>query len=645
MQTIIAASMTLFMGQTYHGTWNHVNWSGWQSPFSGEKPIVDCSPPLVYTAAMEMARSSYITKMFLLLALVMTLVTLLVGTAVLSYLYRTVEQEVIEHNRSLQKYATDSSAQTVNRLVSLAQETSYDSVFIQHLYAYRNGDEPTFEETVSSYLDSKAASNIWVTYPEANLISLHLLYDTGKTLKKISPPYADTTILDQLSETDRLSRQAPTIFSMQEHPGKRGVQQYSFSIGNPISDPVNGDFYGYIVLDVSEKVLYDSYKDLQSESKMFVITDAAGAVLSAKDKTLIGTTFLDPGLAGLGQRASGYMKTGDGKAILFYQQIGGTEWYLVQKSDIAVVMASLKTMELFIGMLFSISILAMLFIISRFRHQTAKPITNMNLMLDTVASGDLSVRAEGHGNDEFGQMATSFNAMVGKLEELLETVTETEKAKRLAELDFLRAQINPHFIYNTLSSIRFSIEMGKAENASEMLYHFTKLLRSTLNRSDQFISLREEMTIIDYYEKVQSFRYPDEFVLHKDLEEGTLGYEVPSFILQPLVENAIFHNEGLDHVNIITIRSRRMGQDLCITIEDNGFGMNADDAKTLLDKKATLNKVGLQNVQERIRLNYGPAYGLTIHSKEHEGTAILIHIPARNHTEREETTHDEHPGS
>lgn len=622
-------------------------------PFSREhrfiiplhNPITDSCPSLVYTAPMKMARSSYITKMFILLALVMTLVTLLMGGTVLFYLYRTVEQEVIGYNRSLQKYATDSSAQTMNRLISLTQEVSYDSVLIEKLYAHKNKQKAAFEEEISTYLGNKVNNTIWVTYPESNLITLHVLYESEQSFHKISPRYTENAVLPSLLESGKLSSSAPTILPMIEHPGRRGVQQFSFCISNPLIDPVNGDFYGYVILDVSEKVLYDSYKDLQSESKIFVIVDEQGTVLSAKDKTLIGTHFLDANPAGLGQRASGYVRSQDKQAMLFYQQIGGSDWYLVQQSNIAVVMASLKKMQWFIIILFFISILTMLYIISRFRHQTAKPIIGMNTMLDTVASGDLNVRATVHTNDEFGQMAASFNTMVDKINNLLATITETEKAKRLAELDFLRAQIHPHFIYNTLSSIRFSIDMGKTENASEMLFHFTKLLRATLNRSDQFISLSEEIAIIDHYVKVQSYRYPDGFILQKELQKETLDLEIPSFILQPLVENAIFHNEGLDHINIITLRTKREGQILHITIEDSGFGMKEDEAQTALAKNATLNKVGLHNVQERIQLNYGTAFGLSITSKEHEGTTIHITIPARVYNELEKTHHVEHPCS
>ena len=589
-----------------------------------------------------MARTSYITKMFLLLALLMTVLTLLIGGAISWYLSQTIEREVIDYNRYLQKLATDSSSQTINRLISLAREVSYDSYLVDRLYAYRKDtiDFPLIE--LAQYLEEKATKNIWVTFPDSNLITLYLLYQENQKSLVVAPRYADTTITMVRASYENLSTQMPTIFPIYEHPGKRGVQQFSFQIASPIIDPINNDLYGYILLDVSEKVLYDSYKEFQSESKMFVITDQEGKILSSKTKSMIGSTFLNSFDALLGQRASGYLKDDEQKAILFYQQIGGSDWYLVQKTDMKVMLASLQRMQVFITLLFVLSIVAMLFILAQFRRKTAQPVIRMNSMLDAVAGGDLSVRLLIPSKDEFGKMAQSFNTMVEEIDNLLETVTETEKAKRFAELDFLRAQINPHFIYNTLSSIRFSIEMNKTQNAREMLFHFTKLLRATLGRSDQFISLKEEMVIIDHYVNLQAYRYPGGFKLEKELDEQTLSYEVPSFILQPLVENAIFHNEGLSRVNIITIRTELKEGRLFIWVQDSGMGMNLHTVLEERTHKGSLNKVGLQNIDDRIQLNYGSEYGLHIESKEQVGTSILITIPARIYTGKEEPFNDKH---
>lgn len=592
---------------------------------------------------MKKARPSFITKTFLQLALLMTVLTLLLGVSISVYLYKTVETETIDYNKSLQKFATDSSSKTINRLISLAKEASYDSNLINILYAYKNTVQPFPEQQIAKYLSSKVNNNIWVTSPESNLITLYLLYGEKDSFIPVSPQYADSTILSQPSLMEKLDKTGPTILPLYEHPLTHGVQQFTFQIANPIIDPVNGDMYGYIILDVSEKVLYDSYKDVQSPTKGFAITDSNGTILSAKDKTTIGHTYLPADEAELGKRASGFLKSQKEAAMIFYQQIGGTQWYLVQKADIKVLLASLTTMQIFIIGLFFVSITIILFILAQFRLRLAKPIIDMNTMLDTVATGDLSVRSEIATDDEFGKMAQSFNTMVEEIENLLLAIKDTEKAKRLAELDFLRAQINPHFIYNTLSSIRFSIEMQQGEKAAEMIFHFSRLLRSTLSRSHQFIPLKEEITIIEYYAELQKYRYPDGFVIHYDLAPDTFDCEVPSFILQPLVENAIFHNEGLPRMNTILITSSIVDNRLNITVEDSGFGLKTNNPSELLSKPGSLNHVGLHNVHERIQLNYGMEYGLTITSEKDMGTTIVVSLPSRIYSQ-EGGADDQHPG-
>jgi two-component system sensor histidine kinase YesM len=177
--------------------------------------------------------------------------------------------------------------------------------------------------------------------------------------------------------------------------------------------------------------------------------------------------------------------------------------------------------------------------------------------------------------------------------------------------------------------------MDKTSQAGEMLFHFSKLLRATLSRSDQFVTLREEIETIGDYVQLQKLRYPDGFEIQYQIGEHTWDCEIPSFILQPLVENAIFHNEGLTTVNTITISSELnanesdIGTIVEIMVRDEGIGMDAECIQAVLQPALPMNRIGLQNVQERIKLNYGSQFGLTIQSKPNLGTDIIIRLPAR----------------
>ncbi|MPN25996.1 Sensor histidine kinase YpdA [bioreactor metagenome] len=218
--------------------------------------------------------------------------------------------------------------------------------------------------------------------------------------------------------------------------------------------------------------------------------------------------------------------------------------------------------------------------------------------------------------------------MVNQLSASIENIKESEKQKRIAELSFLQAQINPHFLYNTLSGIRFLISMGKNEEAEDMLYRFTKLLRSILPKASEMITLREEIENIKNYGELQQMRYPNSFVIEYDIDEKILDFKVPSFVLQPILENAILYSmEKENNIGNIRVTAFEENEYIKIIIEDNGIGMSKDKLTNVLNKGASINSIGVINVHERIQLNYGMKYGLKIDSIEGKGTKVIFMLP------------------
>ena len=225
--------------------------------------------------------------------------------------------------------------------------------------------------------------------------------------------------------------------------------------------------------------------------------------------------------------------------------------------------------------------------------------------------------------------------MVDRLEKQVEEIRAIDHKKHLLELDFLQAQINPHFIYNTLSSIRFYVEMGKNEEAEDMLIDFSKILRKTLSRTEQLITLREEIETLRHYVNLQRARYREKVEVEFAVEENTLPALVPDFILQPIVENAIFYSLKEEKVCHIRIKSYLDGTDLCVSVKDDGIGMNEEKINTVLNKDMNMNKVGLKNVNERLKLNYGDDYGLKIISEEGKGTEVVLVMPSTAERKRQ----------
>ena len=141
-----------------------------------------------------------------------------------------------------------------------------------------------------------------------------------------------------------------------------------------------------------------------------------------------------------------------------------------------------------------------------------------------------------------GQLALSFDHMAQRTQSLIRSIGDKERLKRKAELDFLQAQINPHFIYNTLSSVRFMVAMGKNDEAEEMLIRFVKMMRYITDKTDKLVPLTEEVEQIQNYAEILRYRYPDSFSIAYDIDPAAGARQIPSFILQPTIENAVYHN-------------------------------------------------------------------------------------------------------
>ena len=322
--------------------------------------------------------------------------------------------------------------------------------------------------------------------------------------------------------------------------------------------------------------------------------------------------------------------------MYFYENILGTDWYLMERINVHEIWATLDRTGYFSLLLIAAFVLCLYPLTIFSRKRIIKPVDKIKDKMSQVAEGrfDVRISSQERGKGEFAEIADSFNYMVDRLEKQVEGIRAMDRKKHLLELDFLQAQINPHFIYNTLSSIRFYVEMGKNEEAEDMLIDFSKILRKTLSRTEQFITLREEMETLRHYVNLQKARYRERVEVVFDVEESTLPALVPDFILQPIVENAIFYSLKEDKVCHIRIKSYMDQGNLCVSVKDDGVGMDAEKISTVLNKDMNINKVGIKNVNERLKLNFGDVYGLKIISEEGRGTEVILVMPSTTERKR-----------
>ena len=265
------------------------------------------------------------------------------------------------------------------------------------------------------------------------------------------------------------------------------------------------------------------------------------------------------------------------------------------------------------------------------------PIKKLHDVTTTIARQDLEMLVRSDNSDEIADLGASFNVMVGKIKELLDAKIKEHENLKKAELRALQAQINPHFLYNTLDAIIWMAEAKKSEQVVELVSVLSRFFRITLSKGKDWITVREEIEHVESYLAIQKVRYRDILDYRIDVPDNLRDGGILKLTLQPLVENALYHGiKNKRNGGTIIVRVQQFDDELLqIQIEDNGIGMTQErltQIRALLegdssDEVISENGYGVNNVNQRIKLYYGKAYGLTIESEYMHGACVSVVIP------------------
>ena len=251
-----------------------------------------------------------------------------------------------------------------------------------------------------------------------------------------------------------------------------------------------------------------------------------------------------------------------------------------------------------------------------------------------IADNDFSYDPEiEKAGGELGQIGHTVNEMTMSIENLLQTTEQSYEQRRKIEIQLLQSQVNPHFLYNTLDSIRWMAVIQKSLGIESMTRSMSNLLKNIAKGTQDKITLEEELALLHDYVEIQSVRYMEAFTFCDRVPKELYCYRIIKLTLQPLVENAIFHGiEPTGENGTITVTGREEGSDLVLCVTDDGAGITPDVLPTLLSEDrprshAALNGIGVCNVHKRLQMLYGEAYGLTIESEPGSGTCVTVRVP------------------
>ena len=359
------------------------------------------------------------------------------------------------------------------------------------------------------------------------------------------------------------------------------------------------------------------------------LMDQSGGILYHPQQQLIYSRLKEEDTAALAARSDGVYS--ESNVIYAIKTVEGSPWRVVGVSYVDELVTSNVGEVTRILVLSALAVLlaALLssIVISRALSRPLKGLSGA--MRQFEKSADRFTYAPVGGAREVQALSESFGHMVVKIQQLMDTVRREEINLRKTELKALQAQINPHFLYNTLDSISWMCEQGRNAEAVQMVNALAQLFRISISKGHELIPIRSELRHAESYLKIQQHRYKNQFSYRFDVDEGCLDFLCNKITLQPIIENAIYHGiNGLVDEGEIVITLRAEGTDVVFTVADNGVGMDQAQIEAILRKERSDHTgIGIKNVNDRLKIYFGEGYGITIRSEPDEGAVVTIRMP------------------
>ena len=319
--------------------------------------------------------------------------------------------------------------------------------------------------------------------------------------------------------------------------------------------------------------------------------------------------------------------------------VGYTGWKLVGVIKGTGISLNMLKTRLFIVFVILLIIFIVIIINSYISFRVTNPIRELEKSVKALEEGNLDADIYMGGSYEVQHLGKSVQDMKFRIKGLMQDIVNEHEEKRKSEFDSLQAQINPHFLYNTLDIIVWQIENEKQSEAVHTVTALARFFRLSLGKGKNIVTVKDEIDHVKNYLMIQHMRFKNKFDYEFDIAEDVLELPSLKLMLQPLVENAIYHGmEFMDGDGMIMVKAWRKEDELYLSVADNGLGMTEDKVEMILTGKSTSGNgrgsgIGVKNVNERIKLYFGEAYGLTIDSEPDEGTTVIIHLPAKDEKE------------
>jgi two-component system sensor histidine kinase YesM len=468
------------------------------------------------------------------------------------------------------------------------------------------------------------------------------LYDLDGNLLATAPPALSKPGVDvrqsqwfqkALNRTENLHFATPEIQNLFVNAEHRYIRVISLSSAVEITSG-KSTMGGVLLIDLKYNSLTELFDHMSLANGGYLyLMDANGELIYHPEQQLIASGLAkENNLVAATYDDGGHQETFNGEPrSIIVRTVGYTGWRIVGViPQQGIVLNQLDNVLIIIAiflMLFDIVILINSFISTKL----TAPIKHLEESVQTLEYGDASKAIYQGGSYEIRHLGASIQGMVDQLQQLTDDIVREHEQKQKSELDALQSQINPHFLYNALDIIVWMIEREQPREAVNIVTALARLFRISLSRGKNIIPVRDELEHVQNYLTIQTMRYKNKFSYVIEMDDEVKDLAIIKLVVQPLVENAIYHGmDFMDGDGMITISARIVGDELHLTVADNGLGMKPEVVERLLVENTPVSKgsgVGLKNVNERIKLYFGDRYGVLIKSEPDEGTCITLVLP------------------
>lgn len=466
-----------------------------------------------------------------------------------------------------------------------------------------------------------------ITGGKMQSVQLHLVTPTGYILHSTT---GQTGVPDNVRSYWGILRELQEAHGTVFYSGLYGGDNYGLTMGLPVL----GDekVVGYAMLCLTESAFNQTLDAYNTQMPLDYILLDEKQYLVLDNVNDQREMFLPLEFRNLIQ--PGQCSTFDsdvGQMLLSAEPVGSTGLTIAATVSVGLVVSNNQSLMAFMILLCLVVLVITLTTSRQLARGVVQPIQIMCDTIDEIEKGNMDARVPELGDNELGTMARGFNLMVQQLDEQFRTNLERQDRLRIAEFKNLQAQIAPHFLYNTLESIKILARLGMTDEVVMVVSKLGILLRSGMVFKREMIPLRDEMRVVDSYIAIQQVRYEGKFTYAADISPELMECMVPNLVVQPLVENAIVHGiEAKVGSGELKLTGWLDGKDIYIEIYDNGGGIDPDKLSSIFQEKGPdepQESIGMINVHRRLKLYFGEPYGLTVESKPGAYTRIRLHIP------------------